>query len=124
MGSGGVGCTRVELGCLRAGCSVVGLCRSANGGPRTLSSSVDATTLEGARQTIALGPVASQEAIKLLGTNGGGFFNANSAHPFENPTALTNFVEMLSILAIGVGLTWCFGKAVGDRKSTRLNSSH
>src|SRR3546814_15790906 len=63
-----------------------------------------------------MGPVASQEAIKMLGTNGGGFFNANSAHPFENPTALTNFVEMLSILAIGVGLTWCFGQAIGDTR--------
>ena len=86
----------------------------ANGVPQTLAGSVDATTLEGARQTIALGPVASQEAIKMLGTNGGGFFNANSAHPFENPNALTNFVEMLSIFLIGVGLTWTFGRAVGN----------
>ncbi|RZL53564.1 MAG: potassium-transporting ATPase subunit A, partial [Sphingomonas sp.] len=66
------------------------------------------------RQVLAIGPVASQEAIKMLGTNGGGFFNANSAHPFENPTALTNFVQMLSIFVIGFGLTWCFGKAVGN----------
>ena len=71
-------------------------------------------TLEGARQTLALGPVASQEAIKMLGTNGGGFFNANSAHPFENPTALTNLLQMLSIFLIGTGLTWTFGKAVGN----------
>ena len=91
----------------------------ASGVPQTLSASVDATTLEGARQTLALGPVASQEAIKMLGTNGGGFFNANSAHPFENPTALTNFVQMLSIFVIGFGLTWTFGKAVGDVRQGR-----
>ena len=66
--------------------------------------------------TIAVGPVASQVAIKMLGTNGGGFFNANSAHPFENPTALTNFVQMVSIFVIGFGLTWCFGKAVGNTR--------
>ncbi|MHA3794584.1 potassium-transporting ATPase subunit KdpA [Sphingomonas sp. YL-JM2C] len=86
----------------------------ANGVPQTLAGSVDATTVEGARQSIALGPVASQEAIKLLGTNGGGFFNANSAHPFENPTALANLFQMLSIFLIAVGLTWTFGKAVGN----------
>ena len=86
----------------------------ANGVPQTLAGSVDATTLEGARQTIALGPVAGQEAIKMLGTNGGGFFNANSAHPFENPNGLTNFVQMLSIFLVGVGLTWTFGRAVGN----------
>lgn len=86
----------------------------ANGVPQTLTGSVDATTLEGVKQSIALGPVASQEAIKMLGTNGGGFFNANSAHPFENPNALTNFIQMLSIFLIGVGLTWTFGKAVGN----------
>nr|WP_047165873.1 potassium-transporting ATPase subunit KdpA [Sphingomonas sp. Y57] len=86
----------------------------ANGVPQTLAGSVDATTMEGARQSIALGPVASQEAIKLLGTNGGGFFNANSAHPFENPNALTNLFQMLSIFLIAVGLTWTFGKAVGN----------
>src|SRR5882672_1596843 len=65
------------------------------GVPQNLSAYVDATTLEGAKQTIAQGPVASQEVIKVLGTNGGGFFNANSAHPYENPTALTNLVQML-----------------------------
>ena len=86
----------------------------ASGVPQTLAGSIDITTLEGAKQTLALGPVAGQEAIKMLGTNGGGFFNANSAHPFENPTAITNFVQMLSIFAIGVGLTYTFGKAVGN----------
>ncbi|QNQ09912.1 potassium-transporting ATPase subunit KdpA [Sphingomonas alpina] len=88
----------------------------ASGVPQTLAQSVDATTLEGVKQVIALGPVASQEAIKMLGTNGGGFFNANSAHPFENPTALTNLVQMLSIFLIGFGLTWTFGKAVGNTR--------
>ena len=88
----------------------------ASGVPQTLAASVDVNTLEGAKQTLALGPVASQEAIKMLGTNGGGFFNANSAHPFENPGALTNFVQMLSIFVIGFGLTWCFGKAVGNTR--------
>ncbi|BBK43721.1 potassium-transporting ATPase potassium-binding subunit [Allostella vacuolata] len=84
------------------------------GVPQTLSGSIDATTLEGAKQTIALGPVASQEAIKMLGTNGGGFFNVNSAHPFENPTAFTNLLQMLAIFAIGAALTNVFGRMAGD----------
>jgi K+-transporting ATPase ATPase A chain len=74
------------------------------------------TTLEGARQTIALGPVASQEPIKLLGSDGGGFFNVNSAHPFENPTPVANMLEMLLILAIPAGFTYTFGQAVNDRR--------
>ncbi|MBP6767096.1 MAG: potassium-transporting ATPase subunit KdpA [Reyranella sp.] len=86
------------------------------GVPQNLSSYVEATTLEGAKQTIAQGPVASQLAIKMLGTNGGGFFNANSAHPYENPTALSNLVQMLSIFVIGVALTNVFGRAVGDER--------
>jgi K+-transporting ATPase ATPase A chain len=73
-------------------------------------------TLEGAKQVIAQGPVASQEAIKMLGTNGGGFFGANSAHPFENPTPLTNFVQMLLIFVIPAGLTYTFGVIVSDRR--------
>ncbi|RYF32458.1 MAG: potassium-transporting ATPase subunit KdpA [Comamonadaceae bacterium] len=73
-------------------------------------------TVEGATQTLAMGPVASQEAIKILGTNGGGFFNANSAHPFENPTALVNFVQMLAIFAIPAALCFAFGRVVGDRR--------
>lgn len=108
--------TRVTLYLLLPICIVYAIFLIASGVPQTLAGSIDATTLEGVKQTIALGPVASQEAIKMLGTNGGGFFNANSAHPFENPTALTNLVQMLSIFAIGVGLTWCFGKAVGDTR--------
>jgi K+-transporting ATPase ATPase A chain len=86
------------------------------GVPQTLSASVDATTLEGAKQTIALGPVAAQEAIKQLGTNGGGFFNVNSAHPFENPTPFSNLLEMLAILVIPVAFVFTFGRMVGDRR--------
>ena len=86
------------------------------GVPQNLSSYVEATTLEGAKQTIAQGPVASQLAIKMLGTNGGGFFNANSAHPYENPTAFSNLVQMLSIFVIGAALTNLFGRAVGDER--------
>ncbi len=88
----------------------------ARGVPQTLGAYAQAKTLEGPVQTIAVGPVASQEAIKMLGTNGGGFFNTNSAHPFENPTPLTNFVELLSILLISSGLTYTFGKMVGDTR--------
>ena len=106
--------TRVTLYLLLPICVFYALFLIASGVPQTLAGSVDATTLEGVKQTLALGPVASQEAIKMLGTNGGGFFNVNSAHPFENPTALTNLVQMLSIFVIGFGLTWTFGKAVGN----------
>ena len=84
--------------------------------PQTLGPYVDATALEGAKQTIAVGPVASQVAIKMLGTNGGGFFNANAAHPFENPTALSNFVQMISIFALGAALTNVFGRMVGNQR--------
>jgi K+-transporting ATPase ATPase A chain len=86
------------------------------GVPQTLSGYVEVTTLEGARQTIAVGPVASQLAIKMLGTNGGGFFNVNSAHPFENPDALSNLVQMVSIFAIGAALTNVFGRMIGDER--------
>jgi potassium-transporting ATPase potassium-binding subunit len=86
------------------------------GVPQNLQSYVTATTVEGASQTIAQGPVASQEAIKELGTNGGGFFNANSAHPYENPTPLTNLFEMLAIFTIGAALTYTFGRMVGDQR--------
>src|SRR5262249_8905926 len=73
-------------------------------------------TLEGAKQVIAMGPVASQEAIKMLGTNGGGFFNANSAHPFENPTPLVNFLQLLLIFAIPAALTYSYGRMAKDQK--------
>ncbi|MDB5725544.1 MAG: potassium-transporting ATPase subunit KdpA [Novosphingobium sp.] len=108
--------TRVTLYVLLPICIVYALFLIASGVPQTFASSIDATTLEGVKQTILLGPIASQEAIKMLGTNGGGFFNANSAHPFENPTALTNLVQMLSIFVIGVGLTNTFGRAVGNQR--------
>jgi K+-transporting ATPase ATPase A chain len=84
--------------------------------PQTLGPYVDATTLEGAKQSIAVGPVASQIAIKMLGTNGGGFFNANASHPFENPNALSNFVQIISIFAIGAALTNVFGRMVGNQR--------
>jgi K+-transporting ATPase ATPase A chain len=109
-------CTRITLYLLLPICVVYTIFLIACGVPQTLAGSVDVMTLEGVKQTLALGPVASQEAIKMLGTNGGGFFNANSAHPFENPTALTNMVQMLSIFLIGFGLTWTFGKAVGNTR--------
>jgi K+-transporting ATPase ATPase A chain len=84
--------------------------------PQTLGAYVDGTTLEGVKQHIAVGPVASQIAIKMLGTNGGGFFNANASHPFENPTALSNFVQMISIFALGAALTNVFGRMVGSQR--------
>jgi potassium-transporting ATPase potassium-binding subunit len=108
--------TRVTLYVLLPICVVYAVYLIASGVPQTFGTIVDATTLEGAKQSIVLGPVASQEAIKMLGTNGGGFFNANSAHPFENPSALTNFIQMLSIFVLGVGLTYTFGKAVGNTR--------
>jgi K+-transporting ATPase ATPase A chain len=86
------------------------------GVPQNLGSYTAATGLEGAKQLIAQGPVASQEAIKMLGTNGGGFFNANSAHPFENPNGLTNFLELWSILVISAALTYTFGRMVKDTR--------
>lgn len=86
------------------------------GVPQNLASYVEATTVEGAKQTLAQGPVASQLAVKMLGTNGGGFFNANSAHPYENPTAFSNLIQMLSIFVIGAAMTNVFGRAVGDER--------
>jgi K+-transporting ATPase ATPase A chain len=95
--------------------SIVGaLTLVALGVPQTLQGAVDATTLEGAKQTISIGPMASQEIIKELGTNGGGFFNANSAHPFENPNAWTNLLEIWSLLLIATASVLAFGRVVGD----------
>jgi K+-transporting ATPase ATPase A chain len=100
--------------------SIVGaLVFVALGVPQTLAGSIDATTLEGAKQTIAIGPMASQEFIKELGTNGGGFFNANSAHPFENPNAWTNLIEVWALLLIPVASVLAFGRAVGDMRQGR-----
>ena len=107
---------RATLYVLLPACIVLALFYVWQGVPQNLSGYVEATTLEGAKQTIAQGPVASQLAIKMLGTNGGGFFNANSAHPYENPTALSNFVQMVTIFVIGAALTNVFGRAVGDER--------
>jgi K+-transporting ATPase ATPase A chain len=95
---------------------VIGLVFVWQGMPQNLAAYTDVTTLEGAKQVIAQGPVASQEVIKIMGTNGGGFFNANSAHPFENPNALTNFIEIVLIFSIGAALTNLFGRMVGDQR--------
>jgi K+-transporting ATPase ATPase A chain len=116
VGNFWVDVTRTTLYVLLPICVVYALFLVWQGIPQTLGAYVDATTLEGAKQTIAVGPVASQIAIKMLGTNGGGFFNANAAHPFENPTALSNFVQMISIFALGAALTNVFGRMVGNQK--------
>ena len=116
VGSFWVDVTRCTLYILLPVCVVYTLFLVWQGIPQTLGASIDATTLEGAKQTIALGPVASQVAIKMFGTNGGGFFNANAAHPFENPTALSNFVQIVSIFSLGAALTNVFGRMVGNQK--------
>jgi potassium-transporting ATPase potassium-binding subunit len=116
IGNFWVDITRCTLYILMPICVLYALFLVWQGMPQTLGAYVDATTLEGAKQTIAVGPVASQVAIKMLGTNGGGFFNANAAHPFENPTALSNFVQMISIFVIGAALTNVFGRMVGDER--------
>jgi len=95
---------------------VVALILISQGAIQNFSPYVEAHTLEGAKQTLAMGPLASQEAIKMLGTNGGGFFNANSAHPFENPNPLTNFVEVFIILWISAALTYTYGRMVKDQR--------
>jgi K+-transporting ATPase ATPase A chain len=115
VGNFWVDITRCTLYVLLPICIVYTLFLVWQGIPQTLGPYVDAATLEGGKQTIAVGPVASQVAIKMLGTNGGGFFNANAAHPFENPTALSNFVQMVSIFALGAALTNVFGRMVGDQ---------
>lgn len=114
IGNFWVDVTRVTLYLLLPICFVLALAYVALGVPQTFAGSVTATTVEGVQQVIALGPVASQLAIKMLGTNGGGFFNANSSHPFENPSAISNVIQMLSIFVLGAGLTLTFGKAVGN----------
>lgn len=116
VGNFWVDITRCTLYILLPVCIVFTLFLVWQGMPQTLGPYVEATTLEGAKQTIAVGPVASQVAIKMLGTNGGGFFNANASHSFENPTALSNFVQMLSIFVLGAALTNVFGRMVGNQK--------
>jgi potassium-transporting ATPase potassium-binding subunit len=116
IGNFWVDLTRITLYVLLPICIVASLFLVWQGVPQTLAPYVGATTLEGSRQVLALGPVASQEAIKLLSGDGGGFFNVNSAHPFENPTALSGLVEMLLIFLLGVALTYTFGRMVGDQR--------
>src|SRR4029077_15061600 len=116
VGNFWVDVTRITLYVLLPICIPYALFLVWQGIPQTLGPYVEATTLEGAKQTIAVGPVASQIAIKMLGTNGGGFFNANAAHPFENPNALSNFVQMLSIFALGAALTNVFGRMTGNAR--------
>lgn len=116
IGNFWVDLTRCTLYLLLPLAFVMALFLVTQGMPQNLAAYVDATTLEGAHQTIAQGPVASQVAIKMLGTNGGGFFNANAAHPYENPNALSNFVQMVAIFAIGAGLTNVFGRMVGNQR--------
>jgi K+-transporting ATPase ATPase A chain len=116
VGNFWVDLTRCTFYVLMPICIVAGLFMVWQGVPQNLSAYTDVTTLEGGRQLIAQGPVASQEVIKMLGTNGGGFFNANSAHPFENPTALTNLLQMLLIFSIGAALTNVFGRMIGNQR--------
>ena len=120
-GSGTIGnfwtdLTRCTLYILLPLAIVIALAFVAMGVPQNFAGPVEATTLEGATQLIAQGPVASQEAIKMLGTNGGGFFNANSAHPYENPTALSNLIQMWAIFSLGAALTYVFGRMVKDQR--------
>ena len=116
LGNFWVDVTRATLWILLPLCIVLALVLVWQGVPDNFNSYTHVKTLEGAEQVIAQGPVASQEIIKELGTNGGGFFNANSAHPFENPTPLTNLLETLAIFAIGAGLTNTFGRMAGDTR--------
>src|SRR5499433_3359252 len=116
IGNFWVDLTRVTLYVLLPLSIVVGLFFVWQGMPQNLGAYVDATTLEGAKQTIAQGPVASQIVIKSLGTNGGGFFNVNAAHPYENPNAFTNLITIVLEFAIGAALTMTFGRMVGNMR--------
>jgi K+-transporting ATPase ATPase A chain len=116
IGNFWVDMTRCTLYILLPIAIVVSLVFVALGMPQNLNAYTEATTLEGAKQIIAQGPVASQEVIKMLGTNGGGFFNANSAHPFENPGAITNLIQVLLIFSLGASLTNVFGRMTGNQR--------
>ncbi len=116
LGNFWVDMTRATLYVLLPLAIVVALAFVAMGLPQTLDASVTATTLEGANQVISLGPVASQEAIKQLGTNGGGFFNVNAAHPFENPSAWSNYLNIFAMLSISAAMVYTFGQMVGNRR--------
>ncbi|QIG52226.1 potassium-transporting ATPase subunit KdpA [Nordella sp. HKS 07] len=119
LGNFWVDMTRATLYVLLPLAIIVALGFAALGVPQTLQGSVEATTLEGAKQVIALGPVASQEAIKQLGTNGGGFFNANSAHPFENPNQWANYLSIFAMLVVSAAMPIMFGRMVGDMRQGR-----
>lgn len=119
LGNAWVDLTRITLWLLLPLSLLIALFFVQQGVPQNLQAYQPFTSLEGVRQWLPMGPVASQEAIKMLGTNGGGFFNANSSHPFENPTALTNLVQMLAIFLIPAALCFAFGEAVGDRRQGR-----
>ena len=110
---------RVSLHVLLPLSAVMAVVLAVQGVPQTLAQHVDITTLEGAHQTLVVGPVASQEAIKQIGTNGGGFFNANSAHPFENPSPLTNLIAMIAMNGLAFGCVVAFGRIAGARKEAR-----
>jgi len=116
IGNFWVDLTRITLYVLLPIAIVVALLFVWQGMPQNLGAYTEATTIEGAKQVIAQGPVASQEVIKMMGTNGGGFFNANSAHPFENPTPLTNFMQIGLIFCIGAALTNVLGRMIGDQR--------
>lgn len=116
IGNFWVDLTRAWLYVLLPGSIVVGAFLMSQGAVQTLAPAAVARTVEGASQVIARGPVASQVAVKMLGTNGGGFFNANSAHPFENPTPLSNLVETLAMLVIPAGMTYMFGRRAGNNR--------
>ena len=119
IGNFWVDMTRATLYILLPLSLVVALAFAALGVPQTLSGSIEATTLEGAKQVMSIGPVATQESIKLIGDNGGGFFNANSAHPFENPSVWSNIVQNWSQLVLPVALVFAFGRMVGDPRQGR-----
>lgn len=108
--------TRISVYLLAPLSLLLALALASQGVVQSWAATLPVATLAGGEQTLTLGPVASQEAIKLLGTNGGGFFNANSAHPFENPNELSNFLQMLAIFLIPAGLCHAFGRVVGDRR--------
>ena len=110
---------RITLYILLPIAMLIALVLAAQGVPQTLLAHVDAHTIEGAKQTITMGPVASQEAIKQLGTNGGGFFNANSAHPFENPNAISNLIEEVIMNMLGFACAVAFGRVIGLKKEAR-----
>jgi potassium-transporting ATPase potassium-binding subunit len=120
LGNFWVDLTRATLYVLLPLSLLLALAFLATGAPQTLAASVEATTLEGAKQMISIGPVASQEAIKLIGDNGGGFFNANSAHPFENPSVWSNMLQNWSQLVLPVALVFAFGRMVGDWRQGRV----